>query len=194
MFLCDVDADRCWQSQVAKASASTQAGTPPGGRLLTSVYIEASLTMMRPPSHPCSLPMRGWPRRGLPSQGQAGKLVLGCSDAPPRGQAVLARPSYCAGAPRPLRSRRAVLLKTSCWGCARRAAGLGQPPSVGRICSVNLTCQQRSMTRGESSRTAQAPLRIPSRLTHGIPSWIPSDNRLTSIVSEHPTGCPSHFR
>ncbi|SFT89831.1 hypothetical protein SAMN02910356_02626 [Selenomonas sp. GACV-9] len=65
-------------------------------------------------------------------------LLLAAASQQPRGQYILSRPSYCAGAPRPLRSRRAVLLGTACWECPRRASVLGQPPSVGRILTGQL--------------------------------------------------------
>ena len=59
-----------------KAVASTKAGTPPGGRLLTSVYIDSSLTEFPPPATPWRLPTSAWPRRVILSRGKARQLNL----------------------------------------------------------------------------------------------------------------------
>ena len=44
--------------------------------------------------------------------------------------------------------------------------------------------------QGECSRTAQAPLRNPPRLTHGIPSCMPSNNCFTAIGTNPPASGP----
>lgn len=133
VFQCDVDADRCWRSRPSKRQRPPkQERRRVGVSLRQSTSRHPLLRCARPPIPAAS------PR-------EAGRDVAGCrkipralssfceAAQPPRGQSVLSRPSYCAGAPRPLRSRRAVLLVTACRKCARRALVLGQPPSVGRF-------------------------------------------------------------
>lgn len=134
VFLCDVDAGRWRRSEVAK-SVSVHQSRNAAGRASPYVSLHRGIPYYVVPTRPALQTPHERLAATLPCA--AGStcvlLLLAAASQQPRAQYILSWPSYCAGAPRPLRSRRAVLLVTACRKCGRRASVLGQPPSVGRF-------------------------------------------------------------